>query len=205
MAEIDDAGPEWDRPGRAALIGSLLFVLVLLVSVAAGIGAGLVLLAAVLVLSVAMTAIRGRSPSLRVGNLRAALGVTAAGCVALALGGAVPPPTQNTAALGAAPSTGAAPTTGPALPPAPVMAMTCPAGNAGASPQFDRRVSAAVPYSVTIDYGDGDSYTNDDQHLGAIFSHTYPAPGAFTVTAVLTDANGQTASASCIYRWTGRR
>ena len=116
------------------------------------------------------------------------------------VGGAVSPSAADTAAEAATPTSGAAPVV-----PSPVMAMTCPAGGTVASPVFGQQITATGPYSVTIDYGDGDSYTNDDQHLGAIFSHTYPAPGAFTVTAVLTDANGQTASASCIYRWTGRR
>lgn len=54
---------------------------------------------------------------------------------------------------------------------------------------------------MAIDYGDGDHYTNDSQHLDAIFAHTYQAAGSFTVTAVVTDAAGQTASATCLYTW----
>jgi hypothetical protein len=80
--------------------------------------------------------------------------------------------------------------------------MTCPAGGTDATPEFGRRITAATPFTVVIDYGDGDRYTNDDQHLGAIFSHTYSAGGSFAVSAVLTDATGQTAEAGCTYSWT---
>jgi hypothetical protein len=55
---------------------------------------------------------------------------------------------------------------------------------------------------VVIDYGDGDVYTNDDQHLAAIFSHTYQRAGTFTVNARVTDATGQSAVATCAYSWT---
>ena len=58
-----------------------------------------------------------------------------------------------------------------------------------------------APYSVTITYGDGDEYTNDSAHLGAIFSHTYANPGTYTVKAVLTDATGGKATATCDYTW----
>ena len=81
------------------------------------------------------------------------------------------------------------------------MTMSCPGGGS-ASPQFGHTISAAAPYTVVIDYGDGDRYTNDDQHLGAIFAHTYKTAGAFTVGATLTDAAGQTVSATCAYSWT---
>jgi PKD repeat protein len=82
------------------------------------------------------------------------------------------------------------------------MAMTCPAGGTVASPVFGQQITATGPYSVTIDYGDGDSYTNDGQHLSAIFSHTYAVAGNYAVFAVLTDAAGRTASAGCSYTWT---
>src|SRR3569833_292990 len=86
-------------------------------------------------------------------------------------------------------------------PPVPAMAMTCPAGGSVASPVFGEQITAIAPYTVVIDYGDGDVYTNDDQHLDAIFSHTYRRAGSFTVNALLTDATGQTASAACAYTW----
>jgi hypothetical protein len=82
------------------------------------------------------------------------------------------------------------------------MTMTCPAGGNVASPVFGQQITATAPYTVVIDYGDGDVYTNDDQHLGAIFSHTYHRSGAFNVNAQLTDATGQSAVATCTYSWT---
>jgi hypothetical protein len=79
--------------------------------------------------------------------------------------------------------------------------MTCPAGGSTSSPIFGHQISATGPYTVTIDYGDGDRYTNDAQHLDAIFTHSYKVAGNFTVSAVLTDATGQSADASCAYSW----
>jgi hypothetical protein len=86
--------------------------------------------------------------------------------------------------------------------PAPAMTMTCPAGGTVASPVFGQQITATAPYTVVIDYGDGDVYTDDDQHLAAIFSHTYQRAGTFTVNAHLTDATGQSAAATCTYSWT---
>jgi uncharacterized protein DUF3761 len=82
------------------------------------------------------------------------------------------------------------------------MAMTCPAGGSTASPVFGQQISATAPYTVAIDYGDGDRYSNDDRHLSAIFTHTYKFSGNFAVSAVLTDAAGQATSTSCLYTWT---
>lgn len=96
-------------------------------------------------------------------------------------------------------TTEAAPTSAAAA--LPVLALTCPAGT-GAAPTFGHQITAVAPYTVTIDYGDGDTYTNDDQHLGAIFGHRYLKAGTFTVGAVLTDAAGQTSTATCAYSWT---
>src|SRR4051794_19282545 len=89
-----------------------------------------------------------------------------------------------------------------AAPPKPLITMTCPAGGTNSSPVFGQQITAAAPYTVVIDHGDGDRYENDGQHLGAIFSHTYSAAGSFAVAAVLTDATGQTANAACTYSWT---
>lgn len=86
-------------------------------------------------------------------------------------------------------------------PAAPVLALACP-GASGAAPTFGHRITATAPYTVAIDYGDGDRYTNDDHHLKAIFGHKYLKPGTFTVGAVLTDATGQTTTATCAYSWT---
>jgi uncharacterized membrane protein YgcG len=106
-------------------------------------------------------------------------------------------------AIKAAPATTAAPTTTSASlrPPAPTMQLTCPNGGSNASPVFGQTISATAPYTVAIDYGDGDRYSNDDQHLGAVFSHTYKVSGNFTVEATLTDAVGQAVSSSCSYNW----
>jgi hypothetical protein len=82
------------------------------------------------------------------------------------------------------------------------MTMSCPGAGTSASPQFGHDITAAAPYTVVIDYGDGDRYTNDDQHLSAIFEHTYKAAGAYTVGATLTDAAGQVTTATCAYNWT---
>jgi hypothetical protein len=114
------------------------------------------------------------------------------------------PPTHRSETLRAAtvPSTTTSSTPIAPPPPVPVMAMTCPAGGSVASPVFGQQITATAPYTVVIDYGDGDVYTNDDQHLAAIFSHTYGRAGAFTVKALLTDATGQTAAATCSYNWT---
>jgi hypothetical protein len=87
-------------------------------------------------------------------------------------------------------------------PPVPALTMTCPAGGTVASPVFGQQITATAPYTVVIDYGDGDVYTNDDQHLAAIFSHTYQRAGTFTVNAHLSDATGQSAAATCAYSWT---
>ena len=54
-----------------------------------------------------------------------------------------------------------------------------------------------APYTVTITYGDGDKYTNDSAHLGAIFSHTYKKAGHVRgARAVLTARDGATATAT---------
>jgi hypothetical protein len=127
---------------------------------------------------------------------------------------AAPRPSAQPAAIVAAPATTALPTTAappttsasattsaPPPPPAPVMELACPSGGSNASPVFSQSISATAPYKVAIKYGDGDSYSNDDQHLAAIFTHTYKVSGNFVVDATVTDATGQTASASCSYNW----
>jgi hypothetical protein len=123
-------------------------------------------------------------------------------------------PASDVAAVVSTPSHQALPSPSPASasplssspvappPPVPAMAMTCPTGGSVASPVFGEQITATAPYTVVIDYGDGDVYTNDDQHLAAIFSHTYQRAGSFTVNARLTDATGQAAAATCTYSWT---
>lgn len=188
-------------PGRPALLaGSLLFVLGMLVSIADGVGSGLVAAGFVALAVGAVALVRGRAHWLSIAGRRAALVVTGAGLTALLAGGAVSPSTRNAAAEAAAPASS---------PPAsaaagPSMQMTCPARGTGASPVFGRQISASGPFTVTIDYGDGDVYRNDGQHLSAIFSHTYRLPGTYPVQAVLTDAAGQVTSAACSYTWTAR-
>jgi hypothetical protein len=88
----------------------------------------------------------------------------------------------------------------PAAPSVAPMTMTCPVGG-GASAVFGHDITVPEPYSVTIVYGDGDKYTNDSAHLGAIFSHTYKKAGTYTVNAVLTNPAGEMASATCDYTW----
>lgn len=113
---------------------------------------------------------------------------------------------QTRPATSAAPqsSAAAAATTAPTTPadasPVTPMAITCPTGG-GASAVFGHEIVVPAPYKVTITYGDGDRYTNDDAHLGAIFSHTYKKAGTYAVTAVLTAAAGGTATANCSYTW----
>jgi PKD domain-containing protein len=200
-----------DGPGRTALLaGVLLFVLALLVTIADGVGSGLAVLGLAVLAGGAAWLVRGRTRGrqARTTGRRVALGVAAAGLLGTGIGTAVTPPAQETAAQQTAPGT-AAPAPAPNATPQssspqtrPVMAMSCPPGSSLAEPVFGRQITATRPYSVVIDYGDGDVYTNDDRHLGAIFSHTYREAGSFRVTAVLTDSAGQTAAASCSYRWT---
>ena len=91
VAQSDDT--HLDRPGRKALLaGSLLFVLALLVAIADGIGAGLILIGLVVLVVGAIALVRGRAHWLRIVSRRAALAVTAAGLAALVVG-AVSPPT----------------------------------------------------------------------------------------------------------------
>jgi len=80
------------------------------------------------------------------------------------------------------------------------MAITCPTGG-GATTVFGHEIVYPAPYTVAIAYGDGDEYTNDSAHLGAIFSHTYQKPGTYAVHAVLTVPDGATATATCTYTW----
>jgi hypothetical protein len=80
------------------------------------------------------------------------------------------------------------------------MVITCPTGG-GATTVFGHEIVVPEPYKVTISYGDGDEYTNDSAHLGAIFSHTYQKPGTYAVNAVLAVPNGETATANCTYTW----
>jgi hypothetical protein len=105
-------------------------------------------------------------------------------------------PTAATASTSAASTSAASASTAPVPP----IVMTCPTGG-GASPRFGHEIVVPEPYSVTIDYGDGDVYTNDSANLGAIFSHTYAEPGTYEVRAVLTVPDGGTASADCTYTW----
>jgi surface-anchored protein len=82
------------------------------------------------------------------------------------------------------------------------MAISCPTGG-GATTVFGHDNLLPAPYRVTITYGDGDKYSNDSGHLGAVFSHTYTKPGTYTVRAEVTGSAGGAASATCTYRWGG--
>lgn len=208
----------------------LLLLLIVLTAIAGKIGIGL-LIAGLVVLGIGLVAgIRGQARWASILTRRLGFAVAGAGLAAFVVGAVVSPAApastaahtsaQSPQASGTSPRTTAAQprgvavlpatttpavtttTTPPPPPPVPQLAMTCPAGGAVASPVFGQQISATAPYSVRIDYGDGDHYTNDDQHLGAIFSHTYHQSGSFVVNAVLTDATGQTATSSCTYNWT---
>jgi uncharacterized membrane protein YgcG len=207
----------------AVTIGGLLF---LLIAVASSFGAAIGFLGLVALVVGIVAVVRGGAAWARIVSRRAAITVAVAGFLAMAIGGALTPQTKtdNTASEAPAPTSSAAPTTAapkttqaapqplvaapvttsaaPVLPPAPVMAITCPAGGSVASPVYGQQISATAPFTVTIDYGDGDVYTNNEQNLPAIFSHTYKASGTFAVSAVLTDAVGQTTTATCSYTWT---
>ena len=80
------------------------------------------------------------------------------------------------------------------------MVITCPAGG-GATTLFGHGITVPEPYKVTITYGDGDKYTDDSAHLGAIFSHTYKKAGTYVVAAVLSPTNGAPVTADCTYTW----
>ena len=223
--------PEKSSPDKKVIAaGTLLVLLVLLVAVASGIGSALALLGLVVLLVGGYAVVRGRADWARIVSRRMGVAVLGAGLVVLTAGAAMSPSTQEVASATPAPvvsaptsatpapasaapaSTSAAPqavvaapitttSQAPVLPPAPVLSVTCPAGGTVASPVFGQQISAAAPYTVAIDYGDGEQYSHDDQHLAAIFTHTYAAAGSFVVKAVLTDAAGQTATGSCTYTW----
>lgn len=208
------------------VVGGIVALFVLSAFLSGGLGGGLIAIGLLVLAAGAWALLRGRLHGLGIASRRAAAGVAAAGFVVTGIGGSLAPaadaeplPEQQAAVatttapapttsrpsatrpVQAAPTTTAAPTT-PALPPAPVMSMTCPGSGSGASPVYGQQISATGPYQVTIDYGDGEEYTNDDQNLAAVFSHRYLSAGTFVVQAVLTDVAGQTASASCSYTWT---
>ena len=63
------------------------------------------------------------------------------------------PQTLDAATL---PSTTTASTPAAPPPPVPAMAMTCPAGGTNASPVYGQQITATAPYTVVIDYGDGE-------------------------------------------------
>ncbi len=228
MAQSDTTERSGGEPNKILIgVATIVGLLVVLVAIASGIGAAIGTLGFAAFVIGAIAVVRGGATWARIVGRRAAAAVGVAGFVAMGIGGALTPETatDNTAAEAAAPTSSAAPTTSaprttsaapkplvaapattmsqaPVLPPAPVMAITCPNGGTAASLVYGQQISAAAPYSLTINYGDGDEYTGDDQHLAAIFSHTYKVAGTFAVSAVLTDSAGQAASASCTYTWT---
>jgi hypothetical protein len=210
----------------------VLLLLLVIGGFANGFGPGVGILGLVALIAGGWAFIRGRAEWMHLASRRAGFLMAVAGFAAVTVGGALSPastPTTDAATSVVTPTSSAAsPTTHaavgtsrapvatpapvittapvstspPANPPAPVMAMTCPTGGSNASPVFGQQIAATAPYTVVIDYGDGDRYSNDDRHLSAIFAHTYEFSGNFAVSAVLTDAAGQTTSTSCRYNWT---
>jgi hypothetical protein len=209
MARTTGAGDLQDPKGQAVAAATLLSLLVVLVAIAGSIGAALITLGAVALAAGGCALVRRSARWPFVASRRVGVAVLGGGLAVAAFGGALAPHPQTAAGQAAAPSA-TADTQTPSVAqlaapapagPAPALAMTCPIGGTVASPEFGHDVTATAPYSVTIDYGDGDRYTDDDQHLAAIFTHRYSAAGSFTVNAVVTDATGRTASASCMYTW----
>jgi hypothetical protein len=227
VAQSDTTESAGQPPSKTVIgVATIVGLLAVLVAITSGIGAAIGALGLAAFVIGAIAVVRGGATWARIVGRRAAAAVAVAGVVAMGIGGALTPETatDNTAAEAAAPTSSAAPTTSapettsaaprplvaapatttsqaPVRPPAPVMAVTCPNGGTVASPIFGQQISATAPYSVAINYGDGDQYTRDDQHLAAVFSHSYEVAGTFAVSAVLTDSAGQTASASCSYTW----
>lgn len=103
-------------------------------------------------------------------------------------------------------TTTAAPTTATtASPQPPTFSLACPHSGTVDSPSFYVRfshspITASAPLiRFDIDYGDGNRYASQTE--AAVFEHRYGAPGTFTVTAVVTDANGRQGSSSCRFFW----
>ena len=200
-----DGRTDLSRPGtRTTLALTLAVLLVALVGLAAGTRGSLLVAGTTALVAGGCALVRGRAGWLRPLSRRTGALVAVAGVLVVGVGAAFAPAPPTPAAEGTAlAGTPAPPSSAAPAAPRPAMGMTCPAG-AGASPRFGQQITAVAPYRVAIDYGDGDRYTNDDQHLGAVFSHTYAAPGSWTVTAELTDATAQTVTATCTYTWSGR-
>jgi hypothetical protein len=66
---------------------------------------------------------------------------------------------------------------------------------------FGYSTNAVEPFRVSIDYGDGRVYENDNAHLAAVFTHTYRSPGSRVVVATLTDAAGTVTQSNCTADW----
>jgi hypothetical protein len=88
---------------------------------------------------------------------------------------------------------------------APALTIACPKAIRHNAQWVDTLFSydwkANPPFTVSIDYGDGRTYENDQDHLTSVFGHRYHGPGKYVVLATLTDAQGQTAQATCETFW----
>ena len=111
------------------------------------------------------------------------------------------------------PTTQPVPTTTPPPPPPgpePTINITCPtpknSGTDSLRADFGYDFHATTPALVRwgIEYGDGRSYTADDEAKARteVFWHRYHSPGTYTVTAWVEDAIGRRASGSCQFTWT---
>jgi hypothetical protein len=210
MARTTGAGDLEHPTGQAVAAVTLVTLLVGLVALASSVGAAAITLGLVTLAAAGYLGLRRYVRLPHIASRPVAVAVLGAGLAIAAFGSTLAPhATQTTASEGVAPSTTTpAPVARPAAPAAataaPRFVMTCPIGGSVDTPLFSEDITATAPYTVSIDYGDGDRYTDDHRHLGAIFTHTYRTGGSFTVSAVLTDATGQTASASCMYTWAQR-
>jgi hypothetical protein len=93
-------------------------------------------------------------------------------------------------------------------PSSPAFMLHCPNSGIVNSSSFHVRfghspITTSAPIvRFDIDYGDGQHFTNATE--AGVFEHRYVRGGAFTVTAVVTDARGQQGQSSCSFSWRPR-
>lgn len=89
----------------------------------------------------------------------------------------------------------------------PVITISCPPTETETEAQYRATFGHTASYSafgsITIDYGDGKSFSSRSESSGitGAFWHVYDTPGTYTVTVTLTDADGVSDSASCTHTW----
>ncbi len=89
----------------------------------------------------------------------------------------------------------------------PVVTISCPPAETAIQTQYRATFSHTESYTsfgrISIDYGDGKSFSSRDETSGitGAFWHVYDTPGTFTVTVTITDGDGVEDSASCSLVW----